>query len=412
MSVDIAIDVDVLVVGGGIQGLVVLRELTQGGYASALVTTGELGAGQTLHSHGLINSGTGLLTGTLREQTAATVVYLRRLGVPVYGEASSFLALPPAMVEQLWPLWQATNHHVEPVESEEVGFTVGDEYNCFRVAGYHVPKRALVRRVAAGLGDHIISGTLSGSNGAGRYEATTQSGHRLHIECRAVVVAAGCGTKRLLRDVIVVDSPHLDRIGFVRVHMLCVRAPRGVLGPVATLVSPDLVVVGHLNDGHDTVGQAGDQASWYVSPASAVPPVHVAEAPDSGVAEVEPQEVALAVERLTRLVPALASVGAEVEATVFAGYKQDVDGEPTRPEVELVDPGRGIVLAVPSVLANAVPNALAALAAVKAVTAPSGALWERPPGLPAPSVGVVNELRSGAEWRDWPTFAAAHHHRR
>lgn len=37
--------------------------------------------------------------------------------------------------------------------------------------------------------------------------------------------------------------------------MLCLRAPLGVLGPVATLVTPDLLVVGHVNEGHDTVGQ-------------------------------------------------------------------------------------------------------------------------------------------------------------
>ncbi|MDP9442673.1 MAG: FAD-dependent oxidoreductase [Actinomycetota bacterium] len=410
MSVDTAVNVDVLIVGGGIQGLVVLRELTEAGYAAALVTAGELGVGQTLHSHGLLNSGTGLLTGTLREQTEATVAYLRRLGVPVYGEASSFLALPPAMVEQLSPLWQANGHQPAPVDTEEVGFAMGHEFRCFRVPGYHVAKRSLVRRLAAGLADRTISGALTGTDGASRYEVTTQSGDRLDIECRAVVVAGGCGTKRLLRDVMVVDSPHVDRIGFVRIHMLCVRAPAGVLAPVATLVSPDVVVVGHLNDGHDTVGQGRDQASWYVSPASVVPE-HLTEAPDTGAAEVDPQEVALAVERLIRLLPALTRASAEVEATVFAGYKQDVDGHPARPAVEVVDPRRAIVLAVPSVLANAVPNALAVLAAVKAVAEPSGSGWARPDELPAPSVGVVDELRSGVAWRDWPTFAAAYGHR-
>lgn len=184
--------------------------------------------------------------------------------------------------------------------------------------------------------------------------------------------------------------------------------PGLVLGPVATLVSPDLVVVGHVNDGHDTVGQGRDQASWYVSPVSVVQPEHVAEAPDTGAAEAEPQDVLLAVEHLIRLMPALARVNADVEATVFAGYKQDLDGQPARPAVELVDPGRGIVLALPSVLAKAVPNALGVLAAVEAVTAPSGAAWAPPGELPAPSVGVVDELRSGVEWQGWPTFAAAH----
>ncbi len=61
------IPIDVLIIGGGIQGLVLLRQLTEHGYDCVLVTNSDLGSGQTLHSHGLLNSGTGLLTGQLRE---------------------------------------------------------------------------------------------------------------------------------------------------------------------------------------------------------------------------------------------------------------------------------------------------------------------------------------------------------
>ena len=402
------VEVDVLIVGGGIQGLVLLRELTLAGYACALVTSGELGVGQTLHSHGLLNSGGGLLTGAVRRQTEVTVGYLRGLGVPIYGETSSFLALPLGMVDQLSPLWRANGHQPEPVEAGQVGFSVGRQLRCFRVAGYHAPKRAIVRCLAHGLDDKLIWGTLTGTVQSGRYEVTAQSGQRLEIDCRAVVVAAGCGTKRLLRDVLDVDSPLVDRIGFMKIHMLCVRDPRRVLGPVGTLMTPDLIVVGHVNADHDDVGPGRGQASWYVSPASLVPPEHVLEAPDSGAAEVEPQEVALAVERLIELVPALAREGAEVQATVFAGYKQSVDGQSAQPAVVLVDRARGIVVALPSVLANAVPNAPAVLAAVQEITRPSGRYWTRPGELPGPAVGVVDELRSGVGWNDWPTFAASY----
>lgn len=222
------------------------------------------------------------------------------------------------------------------------------------------------------------------------------------------MVAAGCGTKRLLRNVLAVSSPHLDRIGFVRVHMLCVRGPAGVLAPAATLITPDLVVIAHVNDGHDTIGQGRDQVSWYVSPGSLSPPEHVAEAPDDGAAEVDPHEVSQAVERLSRLAPALGSARAGVEATVFAGYKQDVDGRPAQPAVEVVDHDRGIVMALPSVLANAVPNARAGVAAVQGVTPPSGRSWARPDRVAGPSVGVVDEVRAGVEWLGWPAFASAH----
>jgi glycine/D-amino acid oxidase-like deaminating enzyme len=51
-------DVDVLIIGGGIQGLCILHELKARGVESAfLVTRDDLGAGETLHSHGYLMRG-------------------------------------------------------------------------------------------------------------------------------------------------------------------------------------------------------------------------------------------------------------------------------------------------------------------------------------------------------------------
>ena len=81
MRSTLVISVDVAVLGGGLQGLVLLGELTAAGYACRLVTNAALGTGQTLHSHGLLNSGTGLLTGALEDELRSTLPYLRRLKV-------------------------------------------------------------------------------------------------------------------------------------------------------------------------------------------------------------------------------------------------------------------------------------------------------------------------------------------
>jgi len=51
------IAVDVLVVGGGVQGLMVLRDLSRLGYSVLLLETSKLGGGQTCHSHVLIHQG-------------------------------------------------------------------------------------------------------------------------------------------------------------------------------------------------------------------------------------------------------------------------------------------------------------------------------------------------------------------
>ncbi len=50
-------DLDVLIVGGGIQGLWLLKELSDLKYSSLLVTDKALGVGQTLHSQVFIHRG-------------------------------------------------------------------------------------------------------------------------------------------------------------------------------------------------------------------------------------------------------------------------------------------------------------------------------------------------------------------
>jgi len=55
---DRSIDADVLVAGGGIQGLTLLHELAAAGVRRAfLAAGGELGSGETLHSHGSMHRG-------------------------------------------------------------------------------------------------------------------------------------------------------------------------------------------------------------------------------------------------------------------------------------------------------------------------------------------------------------------
>jgi glycine/D-amino acid oxidase-like deaminating enzyme len=68
--------VDVVVIGGGVQGLVILDSLIAAGYSCALVTEGDLGSGQTLHSHGFLNTGFGLEAESFRRRQ-------RRSSIPI-----------------------------------------------------------------------------------------------------------------------------------------------------------------------------------------------------------------------------------------------------------------------------------------------------------------------------------------
>ncbi len=293
--------VDVVVVGGGIQGLVILRELVEARYSCILVTNAPLGVGQTLHSHGLLNSGTGLVTGMLQKELQVTLPYLRRLGITFYGDDRSFLLAPDAMVEQLAPAWESNRYHPELINGSGLPLAVETSARAYRVRGLNVDKRALVDALARGLERFVLRGEVVAANARMEVRATATQ-ESVSLRPRAVVVSAGCGTKRLLHDVFGVKDTALDRISYLKSHMICLRGPSDVLPYVGSVVSPEFIVVGHPT-GH-RAGWEDRLVTWYVTPTEpdAVPAF---DAPDYAVAEVDRRAVTAGVEALVRLFPGL-----------------------------------------------------------------------------------------------------------
>jgi glycine/D-amino acid oxidase-like deaminating enzyme len=392
--------VDVVVVGGGIQGLVVLRELTAAGYGCVLVTAGSLGHGQTLHSHGLLNSGTGLLTGALHDELHRfTLPYLRRLDVPYYGDDRSYLLLPDPALERLASAWEENSYRPEPVDSSALPRGFEPVAPAYRVAGYNVDKRRLVEALSAGLEHLVLRGEVVGGDDTLEVRKTG-SGEIVSLRADAVVVAAGCGAKRLLRDHFRAGEPVLGRIAYTRLHMVCLRGASDVLTDVGAVISSEVMVVGHpLTDGGGAKGQG---VKWYVTPVDPAPRMYD-EAPGAAAAPVDQAAVQSALEALVRLYPPLADTGAPVEVTVFAGYKQNLDGLPTRRACELVDGDRNVVLVLPSVFANAVPNAADALAILRERLEPTGRAATEPSH--GARVGELDEDEGRARWVRWGDFA-------
>ncbi len=186
--------------------------------------------------------------------------------------------------------------------------------------------------------------------------------------------------------------------------MICLRGPVDVLPEVGTLLSPQLIVVGH------TVGDAatsgGRMVTWYVTPADPAAELH-AEAPADAIATVDHDVVAAGVDALMRLCPSLAGNAGRLEATVFAGYKQQLGAEPTRQACPVLDEDRNLVIALPSVLANAVPNALDVVEELRRRVQPSRRTPELPVRAPV-RVGELNEHTAQVVWTTWGDFARRH----
>ncbi|HEY7984673.1 MAG TPA: FAD-dependent oxidoreductase [Ktedonobacterales bacterium] len=378
--------VDVVVIGGGVQGLVILDTLITAGYSCALVTEGDLGAGQTLHSHGFLNTGFGL-GGTELPEASARIVqpFLREHGVSVTG---NWVILPPTGLRGLLLRTLPTFRKLPPAHLPE-GFTPALTATARALPDYSFDKRQLVAALSQGREAHIVRGSVTGFRGRDPVEAVAlrPEGSDTEIELRAgaVVVAAGCGSKRLLR-MLVGAAPQLTRIKHRVVHMLCLRAPHGAL-PAASVAALSL---GLLLAAHDD----GERVLWYVTPMKLRGP-SFDDVPNDAAAPADPAELRRAWDTLRTLYPALPSV-AGLQVGYYAGYRQDIGNRPGTRLCAVIEGTGNVIGALPSGLVGPWRNAAAALALVRGLTAPSGAQ----PALPAAGQGV----RVGSPVEDRPGF--------
>ena len=419
---------DVLIIGGGIQGLVLLDDLTRQGYACVLVTAADLGSGQTLHSHGLLNSGTALLTGQLQDPLRAALAFARQRGLQLYGEDSWYALVPPAAFQQLRAGWDGSNYEYRELCCADLppGFREGDLFrqrtptHVIGLKGYNFPKRQLVRLLIETQTQRVIRGDIAAfhrsvEQGTVRIDSVDvrlqATGEVVAISPQAVIAAAGTGTKRLLKSIVASPSGQLARVTYTRTHMICIRAPRGVLPATSIMSLPHgLISVAHENHDHDHVGHdAGDSVTWYVTPAEDA--VHHEDAPDTARAEVSKEVVARGTRSLLNLYPALTSAaagaGSQVRFGVFAGYKQNVGDQPTLPMCEPVEGTHNIFMTLPSVFINAWSNAQTVLRLLDSRVPASGPSIVVPGAGLGVRVGAANELTDEVSWKPLAEFVRA-----
>lgn len=381
-------ELDVVIIGGGLQGLLALETLSERGYAVALVSEGDLGEGQTLHSHGFFNTGFGML-GAALPQAALEVVqpYLRVHGVEPTGDWR--VVLPPgfpgadAMPGAPLPDGFAPPFATDAVASPDRSF----------------PKRQLVEAVARGHCDRVLRGRARLEERGGRLRTVavaTPTGEEVSLGASTVVIAAGCGTKRLLEDS-VGRTEQTAAIKHRRVHMICLRAPRGALPATSVMVMPLALMLA----AHDQ----GDHVTWYVTPMEFGGPAFD-DVPTTADAEVDATAIARGFQALQQLFPGVVEAPGVV-AGAYAGYRQDVGDTPG---VAICEPLAGageLIVALPSGLVAPWLNAQRVAELVSERATPS----QRPVPVPAGGVGVrvgeAVEDRPGFVWRPIEEFARA-----
>jgi glycine/D-amino acid oxidase-like deaminating enzyme len=383
--------VDVVVIGGGVQGLLILDTLIAAGYSCALVSEGDLGSGQTLHSHGFLNTGFGLSSRELPEAATELVYpYLRARGVSLTGD---WAILPPSGLRGLLLRARPAFARFPPAHLPG-GFSPAFKDAARALPDYSFNKRQLVEALSQGREEYILCGSVTGFRGRDPVEAVVLRPERgdteIELRAGAVVVAAGCGSKRLLR-MLVGTAPQLKWIKHRVVQMLCLRAPHNAL-PATSVAALSL---GLLLAAHDD----GENVTWYVTPMRLGGP-SLDEAPNDAAAPADPTLLRRAWDTLQTLYPPLLGVEG-LQVGHYAGYRQDIGNRPGTRLCAVIAGAGNVIAALPSGLVGPWRNAADALILLRGLMAPSRAQPALVGAGQCARVGSPVEDRPGFVWQPW-----------
>lgn len=150
--------VDVLIIGGGVQGLTLLNELTERGYGTALVTNSPIGQGQSLHWHGVLSSGYTNPRPEVRNSVKEDwLPYLNDLGVSTYGNEDWYVLATEKPYQKLTGAWEKHGYPYEETGGDELPakyneedfFGDGKESHILGIDEYCVDKRKIVESLVS-----------------------------------------------------------------------------------------------------------------------------------------------------------------------------------------------------------------------------------------------------------------------
>ena len=375
--------VDVVIIGGGAQGLIILDTLTEAGYGCALITESDAGGGQTIHSHGFLNTGFGM-SGDELPKAAVEIVqpYLRARGVKL---TADWTILPPPGFPGFAGL---------PAANLPAGFAPSFVEAARKLPNQSFDKRQLVEMLIRNREDRIIRGIVTGFQGQDPVQQVRARAHgsneTVALRAKVFVVAAGCGSKRLLQG-LVGPTPQLDMIKHRVVHMVCLRAPRGKLPRTSVAAwSLGLLLAAHEDD---------DSVLWYVTPMEFGGP-SFDDAPNDADALPRADMLARATATLQMLYPAVSEVEG-LRIGHYAGYRQDIGDGPGTRLCAIVSGAANVIAALPSGLVAPWLNAADTLTLVRSLAEPSGDQPALPDGGNNVRAGSPVEDRAGFTWLTW-----------
>lgn len=277
--------VDVLIVGGGIAGLWLLAEWRAQG-VNALLVTDELGKGQTIASQGIIHGGTKYaLTGKVTSATLAIGDMPRLWRAALNGEGAVDLRKVKVLAESqlLWTSGglgsRMTGFFASKAMQSRMEAVPRDAYpDLFRHSEFHgglyrldepvldVP--SLLETLREQLADALVqvdvqhSGLQPANNGYA-YQAVLPNGEVLEIAAQHIILTAGAGNEALLTSIACrrQPAPPIPKMQRRPLQMVMVRGQLPLLYAHALGMSdkPRATITSHRDKHGNTVWYIGGQ---------------------------------------------------------------------------------------------------------------------------------------------------------
>ncbi|MEZ5367229.1 MAG: FAD-dependent oxidoreductase [Bryobacterales bacterium] len=322
-----SLQIDTLVIGGGVQGLWILNDLIRRNYRACLITSGPLGSGQTLQSHVFLHRGhlyeNRHLVERITEAQPAWRDLIREADIEKPTRKPVWI-LPSDASQRYLESWRACGLQYNAADLPDIfrggDFANGPACRAFETEETWLNGEALIKALSARALPAIRTGCVERidirNGGVKSVEVTLADGVPVTLRPRFVVLAAGVGNQQLLSSAVSFGNRRQDdRLRAASARLQRLRASqmvvvRGRNLPSLGCIAPSkLFVVSH-RDGPDTVWlnsyQIDDVAS---SPnLNAMPPV-------------DPRRLRMNLDVLLSAVPQLKEM--EVRYGVYTGLKSE-----------------------------------------------------------------------------------------
>jgi len=417
MSENSNLSIDVLVIGGGLQGLHTLNAITKLGYSALLVTKDKLGSGQSLHSHDYIHGGSLHAMDATHVKNSRDSLFedIRTFGVPITMSDYYFNFKETGPFAKSPEVWDRVGLNYSVAELPD--FLKGGTFEQDKIVKLHYEQGVNMKILLQHYANRVSSKTVQGevktfvlnedSTQITSVQLQTHDNGLIEVHPKFVAFATGTGTRALLEQIPFPENHHpsLETYEIVKhsmAHMICYRGNKNVIKAFAAAsMEKGIVFIGHHREEGNEM-----KAFGYISPFQPKFRTSTTAVVDyNAKAELVDGAVKATFDALFTLIPSFKQVVDKLEWTIYAGYKQDINGSTSHATMYARSFAslKNTCVLLPSLLSMVPATTEAFISQLKEKVSPGPAVTFSFKG-----VEVDDYAANNYKWQSWNDFKRAH----